>query len=263
MTKVYATGAAGKVGKYLVARGATPFHADITKPWEIEDEMSGEKPDIVLHLAGISDVDFCEKKSNQDKVILVNLRGTYNLVSIANSRNIPVVLLSTDHVFPNRGMFSWKPYNEKATPNPVNFYGQSKLAAEGLRFSFDNMKVIRTSFLFDKERLDAIADQSAPDFITRSFMYIPHFVDALLSYVNAFSVMPSLMHIAGSRTISWYKLMGEYLCDVDIPFHSTEMPGHAPRPYRGGLSTIYKLLPEYSYLDGIREIHNGKQAASA
>src|SRR6185369_12652133 len=137
-----------------------------------------------------------------------NLKGTYNVLHASESLGVKVVMLSSDHVFNGKEVFKWSPYKETDTPNPVNFYGKSKLAAEALQEAFAYYKIIRTSYLFDEERLARKIYESQPSFILRSFMYLPHFVSNLMEYLNRWDEMPSILHISGSRTISWYKLMG-------------------------------------------------------
>jgi len=251
MTKIAMTGGGGRVGKYLQEEGVIPLVCNVTSPEQILDSMSTEKPDIVVHLAALSDVDYCE--INQQDAINVNLKGTYNVLYAAESLGVKVVMLSTDHVFRGKEVFKWSPYGELDTPNPVNFYGKSKLAAEALQEAFAYYNIIRTSYLFDEERLARKIEESQPSFILRSFMYLPHFVSNLMEYLHRWDEMPSILHISGGLTVSWYKFMGEYLGNVDIKHHDKEIYStkNAPRPYRAGLTTKYtNLLPSYNYRDG-------------
>lgn len=187
MTKIMITGANGRIGRHLVKQGVSPFIADMTSPFEINDTMSKEKPDIVVHLAAKSNIDWCEKPENKQVVIDTNFRGTCHLLFAAEQQKAKVVMLSSDHVFSGREWFT--PYHEKRKPNPVNFYGTSKLAAENLMEAFPDFKVIRTSYLFDKERLEGMAGQSYPSFIYRSFMYLPHFISNLMQYLSELSLI--------------------------------------------------------------------------
>lgn len=261
MSDIYLTGASGRLGKYFTDEGLLPLNCDITKPQSIADMMSAAQPKIILHLAGISDVNYCEKIENHEKVIDVNLRGTYNLLLEAEKYGTKVVMLSTDHVFDGGGkLFSWGgAYSETRAPNPINFYGKSKLSAEALQETFSNFKVVRTSYLFDKERLEQEVGKSQPTFIHRSFMFIPQFVRNMMLYLNNWDKMPNLLHISGNTTVSWYWFMSEYLNDPNIPVHHKELhtDGYAPRPHYAGLTTKYKgLLPSYSYKMGLSEMEN-------
>jgi dTDP-4-dehydrorhamnose reductase len=148
------------------------------------------------------------------------------------------------------GKWGWlRGYREDSNPNPINYYGMSKLAAEGLTESYSNFKIIRTSCLFNRERLKGKELQSQPTFIRRSFMYLPHFCSRLIQYADSFDKMPTITHIAGSESVSWYKFMSEF---EDVSPRDVE-PDYtfSPRPHYGGLKTKYKFFPPVSYEAGI------------
>lgn len=247
---IYMTGGNGRVGKELREWGITPLICDVTDPLQIIDSVSSAKPTHIIHLAAISDVDWCEKPENGQAVIKTNLRGTYNLLDVAEKFKIKVVMLSSDHVF--NGKWGWlRGYREDSTPHPINFYGQSKLAAESLTESYSNFKVVRTSYLFNRERLKGKELQSQPTFIHRSFMYLPHFALRLMQYLGKFDDMPTITHISGSKSVSWYRFMSEF---EDVSPRDVEIPLEAPRPHYAGLKTKYKFFAPISYKEGIAEM---------
>jgi len=244
------TGVNGRIGKKLAEQGVKPLYCDVRDLEMVDNTVSEVMPNIIVHLAGKTNVDYCEKKENEEDVIRTNFLGVDNVASVAEKYGATFVLLSSDHVFSGKRWLPWHTYNEKSSPLPVNFYGLTKLAAEGLRKLYPNFKIVRTSYLFDKERLDATLGQSYPSFIHRSFMYFPHFISNFMLYLNQIDKMPDILHITGSETVSWYKLMGEYLGDTDILHHDKDISTEAPRPHRAGLTTRYPdLLPQYSYKD--------------
>lgn len=94
-------------------------------------------------------------------------------------------------------------------------------------------------------------------------MYLPHFAEAFYEYLRRFDDMPSMLHISGTTTVSWYTFMWDLariygfdpnlICPRD---HEIEVQS-APRPYRAGLdvSLSNKLgLPQYGYLEGLLEM---------
>lgn len=248
--KIYMTGGSGFVGRELAGWGVDSLVCDITKPEQVYDTLSSAKPDIIIHLAAISNVDYCEKFENEQKVIDVNLRGTYNLLDAAGKCDAKVVMLSSDHIFDGR--WGWlRGYREDSTPNPINFYGYSKLAAEGLIETFSNFKIVRTSYLFNRERLVGKELESQPTFIHRSFMYLPHFCSQLMQHVTSFDDMPTITHITGNKIVSWYKFMSEF---EDVSPRDVNIKDEfklAPRPHYGGLKTKYKFFQSISYKQGI------------
>lgn len=261
------TGANGHVGRELLKYPKTfSLVADVTRPEEVEMAIKNGKPDLVVHLASVSDVDVCEDPRNKEWVLDVNVRGTYNVAEACMEHNIGMVLLSTSQVFSGK---NWLLYKESDKPNPVNFYGTSKMGAEAIQTIHPHMKIVRTSYLFDYARLEKQIDIlrkgnyfDYPTFINRSFMYLPHFVSSLYHYTQKFDKMPKILHIAGTESISWY----DFMCRISQHYgidseqvmpRDKEIMNVAPRPYQAGLNVKLsrKLgLHQYSYLDGIKEM---------
>lgn len=251
MTRICMTGGKGKIGSHLSKFGIEDLGVDITNLDSLYDSVSKHKPDIIVHLAAKSRVAWCEAPENSETVVHVNFQGTFNVLAAAEKYGAQVVMLSSDHVFDGNRLF-FTSYTEKSTPNPINFYGYSKMVAEALQEGFENFKIIRTSYLFDDERLKQETTKSQPTFIFRSFMHIDQFVFCLQMYLKNYESMPKLLHISGSKTVSWHKMISDYLSRKDVPYHTKDInPDGVPRPLRAGLRTVYRgLLPSFSYLDG-------------
>lgn len=258
--KIAMTGGRGKLGTYLQKQlGVIDLGCDVLQRFSIQQSISEHKPDVVLHLAGKTDVDFCEDVRNQEPVIQTNVRGTSNVLTVCERYDVPVVYLSSDHVFGGKRWFG--KYSEKDKPNPINYYGLTKISAEGLCNLYDNARIVRTSYLFDKSRLDKPFDYHGyPTFQKRSFIHIEHFVYTLTSYLRHLSKMPKLLHIAGSESVSWHTFMTEIAVRQGYDSRSVtkrnyELEGFAPRPKNVGLNVNLSAelgLPQWSYLDGIK-----------
>lgn len=159
--KVLITGAVGYIGAYLakflskrydviatdccsIKDAATRFEfMDILDKDAVEKMLSLHKPDCVIHLAGIKNLNFCEK--NKSKVYNVNVTGTENLVNTCKGLRPRVIFFSTDYVFDGaKGL-----YDEEGSVNPQTYYGVTKVEAEKLIMSsLDNYVVIRTGGVF-------------------------------------------------------------------------------------------------------------------
>ncbi len=86
--------------------------------------MNEIRPDLIVHAAALTDVDLCERR--RELAMLINYEATRGIARIASELNSFVVYISTDYVFNGeRGL-----YSETSEPNPVNFYGTSKLKGE-------------------------------------------------------------------------------------------------------------------------------------
>jgi dTDP-4-dehydrorhamnose reductase len=101
-----------------------PTPLDISKKDEIKDAVQRIKPDVVIHLAAITNVDLCEQQPKL--AFLINTKATEILANEVSRRNAFFSYMSTDYVFDGKkGM-----RNEKDAPNPSNVYGKSKLDGE-------------------------------------------------------------------------------------------------------------------------------------
>jgi len=182
----------------------------------MQKEIKSKKPDVVLNLASKTDVEFCE--THKADCEQINLWGALNIVDICSSIGIDTVFMSTFQVL-NGNRVLFKSYKEDDTPDPVNYYGMSKLASEQISMSYNNLKIIRAGYVFNRERLnpyiDGIKDMTFPSFQYRSFIHLDQFCYALGSYFDNFASMPKMLHIAGSKTVSWY----EFMKDVSNTLH--------------------------------------------
>jgi dTDP-4-dehydrorhamnose reductase len=266
------TGYAGYVGQELLKyKEFVPLACDVRNKPDVDLAVRSVKPDIIVHLASISDVDVCEAKENEPKVKAVNVNGTYNVAEVAERYGCGMVIMSSAHVFDGR----WGNYKEKSKPNPKNFYGFSKMAAESFQAVFPFMKVVRTSYLFDHERvfkhlypLRANHSYAYPTFIERSFMFLPHFAEAFYFYLMNYDRMPNTLHISGCDTASWYQFIRDmarlYRVDENLvqPRKYEIEVDAAPRPYKAGLNVgLSKKLdiPQYGYREGLLEMKEGSR----
>jgi dTDP-4-dehydrorhamnose reductase len=265
--QVYITGARGRLGKYFQEIGYIPLTVDIKDAKAVVDRLSSIQPKYILHLAGLSDVDYCE--THQDDALETNCGGTFNLLDAAELVKATVVGLSTDHVFDGKHnpllLKFGGAYHENRIPNPINFYGMTKFGMESLMPTSNNLKIIRTSYLFDESRMaeEATDGKSYPTFMYRSFMHIQHFVNKVTMYFRLLErgdSVPNLVHISGSQNINWYQFACEYYGTKNLNYHDVDLDtttprtARAPRPHRAGLKTLYKGLlgKELSYRDGFR-----------
>ena len=266
--KIAVIGHTGRVGTELLKQeGYVPLDCDIRNEKSVEKAITSCKPDVVVSLASKSSPEWCEDDKNFKDMFNVNVMGIFNLGEVTSKLGIPTIILSTDHVFSGKSYFDFPlkrwikkgPYKEDYYRRvPVNQYGRTKLSGEYMAGEYDNMKVVRTSYLFDTDRIYPL-QESYPTFMYRSFMHIEHFVESLLYYVDNIEKMPKILHISGSQTVSWVDFMARHFLDCGslLPTSSThrkDKKEFAPRPHKAGLdvSLSAKLgLPQYSYRDGL------------
>lgn len=125
---------------------ASPFKIqalDITDQGAVEKAMDAFQPDTLINMAAMTQVDACE--AFQEDSRLINTEAPIQLGALCKDKGVHLVHLSTDFVFSGAD----GPYREEDTPQPVNFYGQCKLAAEqGLLEQKANHAILRTVLVY-------------------------------------------------------------------------------------------------------------------
>ena len=99
------------------------------------------QPQLVIHAAGLTNVEACEANPTLAKYINVDL--TKNLVMVCAKLNIPMVYISTDHLFlGNESLI-----DEDFPASPTNVYAKTKVEAEFcVQNAYPEALIIRTNF---------------------------------------------------------------------------------------------------------------------
>lgn len=124
--KTLITGAGGMVGSYFDFGVKTDRQTlDVTDLNAVMAAVEKYKPKVIIHLAALTDLDAGEK--NPALSYNINTVGTYNTALSARHSGAKLVYVSSTGVFDGSKK---TPYTEKDIPNPQNYYGHSKYAAE-------------------------------------------------------------------------------------------------------------------------------------
>jgi len=117
---------------------------DITDLKQIEKVVLAFRPDAIINTAAMTNVDACE--SDKESCWSLNVKAVENLVNVSKEFNVHLIHLSTDFVFDGEN----GPYNEEDEPNPLSYYGQSKLESEKIVMNseLDNWSIARTIIVY-------------------------------------------------------------------------------------------------------------------
>lgn len=272
MKKILVTGATGQLGSELsvLASNYTQYEwvfADRTKATLdnlelLQSQIEEIKPDFVFNCGAYTAVDKAE--SEKDLAFVINQSAVALISKYTAENNAKLIHISTDYVFDGSSSTA---LNEEAETNPVNIYGESKLAGEiaCLKENPESI-IIRTSWVYSKfgnnfvktmqrlmqerEEINVVNDQIG------SPTYAADLAKAMIHIIESQKWMPGIYNYSNEGEISWHefalsiKELGGYNCKVGgIP--SSSYPAPAKRPNfsllnKAKIKAIYNLeIPNY------------------
>jgi dTDP-4-dehydrorhamnose reductase len=233
-------------------------------PSDIKDRESIKKiiydycPDFIVHTAAFTNVDLSEKL--REDAWKINVKGVEYIGEAARAIDAHIIHISTDYIFDGKN----GPYDENATPDPIGYYGRTKLASENaLRISGTFFSILRTNVLY------GIALNSRPDFvrwvvnslrnkqeirIVKDQIGNPTFIDDLVQAINKIIEFrkTGVYNIGGKEFLSRYdftiRIADFFNLDkrLIIPITTEELKQPARRPLKSGL-LILKAETELGY----------------
>lgn len=272
MKKILVTGATGQLGSELsVLAPSYPLYewifADRTQITLdslelLQSQLNRVKPDIIFNCGAYTAVDKAE--SEKDLAFIINHQAVEVIARYAFENNVKLIHVSTDYVFDGTSSIA---LDEKAETNPINVYGESKLAGEitCLKENPESI-IIRTSWVYSKfgnnfvktmqrlmqerDEINVVNDQIG------SPTYAADLAQAMINIFESSKWIPGIYNYSNEGEISWYefalsiKEFGGYNCKVGgIP--SSSYPTPAKRPEFSLLDkkkikeTYHVEVPEY------------------
>ena len=99
---------------------------DVTNETRVSKIIQEINPDVVINTAAMTNVDDCEDKKTD--CIDLNVNAVLFLANACFNTGTHLVHISSDFIFDGKS----GPYKENDSPNPLSFYGKSKLDSENL-----------------------------------------------------------------------------------------------------------------------------------
>ena len=263
MNNILVTGSTGQLGsdvvKELLKRGystLSPNRSEFNLCSEdsIINYILNSNCEAIVHCAAYTQVDKAEDE--KDLCIKINATATKHIVKCAKILDIPMIYISTDYVFDGTKDGE---YTENDETNPINIYGESKLAGEKyVQEILDKYYIVRTSWVFNingknfietmlrlsktNNQLSIVNDQIGSPTYTRDLSRL--LVDMLET--NKYG----LYHATNEGYCSWYEFANTIfkLANINIDIkaiNSNEYASRAKRPLNSKLSKD-KLI-EYGF----------------
>ncbi len=168
MKKVIGTGLSGLVGsrivellkdKYEFVDFSLDTGVNILDKENIAAAFEKNKDAVaVIHLAAFTDTNAAwEQKGDKSNICYrLNVDGTQNILDLAQKFNQYLIYISTDFVFDGA---KTTPYVETDTPNPIEWYGETKYLGEKLILDsgYPNFNISRITYPY-RAKFDAKVD---------------------------------------------------------------------------------------------------------
>ena len=252
--KVLVTGVGGQLGYDVIKElgkrkieciGADKAEFDITEFNASRKFITDYMPDAVIHCSAYTAVDKAEDEL--DLCHLVNAIGTENIAKICKEIDAKMIYISTDYVFDGtkEGV-----YEVDDIPNPINVYGNTKLAGEkAVQEILDKYFIVRISWVFgingnnfvktmlrlgkERSELNVVADQIG------SPTYTEDLASLLVDMVQTDKY--GIYHATNEEECSWAEFAEEIFkvagMDVKVNYiTTTEYPTKAKRPMNSRMS---------------------------
>lgn len=244
---ILVTGGNGIVGSYFIkfpqAYRATRKDFDITDPKGALAYICTMKPQTIIHLAAMTNVDECEK--HPELAYENNVVGTFNVSCAAKKINAHLIYVSTSGVFSGKKR---KPYTVHHKPEPISVYTRTKYMGEMIcKDMVSKLTIARAGWIFggcqnDKKFVGMVVKQlqegkSSLSIVNDVFgcpTYAKDFVSALWTFHE--KKQYGLYHVVNEGFASRYQIAQVILEELGfkanlIPTSVHNFPNFsAPRP---------------------------------
>jgi len=222
--------------------GIEYFQMDITAKEHVKKNVRKYLPDIIINTAAYTNVDGCE--TERELSWRVNVDAVKNFIIASRTNDTKIIHISTDYVFDGKS----GNYDENSKPNPLSYYGKSKLASEnaliasGIRFIIVRSMIIYGTAIKVRPNfalwLIEMLEKGSPVRIVDDQFGMPTISDDLGWGILKLNDMDKngIYHICGSEYLSRFefavKLANIFGFDENliIPVKTSDLNQAAPRP---------------------------------
>lgn len=253
--KVLVTGVKGQLGFDVMnelrgrghdAVGVDIDEMDITNGGQVQEVLTANAPDAVIHCSAYTAVDRAEEEPEICRK--VNAEGTKNIAEVCASLDCKLIYLSTDYIFSGDGERPWEPDD---TPAPLNVYGQTKYEGEEeIKSRLNKYFIVRISWVFGingnnfvKTMLRLGRENGAVKVVNDQIGSPTYTYDLAKLLVDmAESEAYGQYHATNEGICSWYEFAKEIfraagMDEVTVtPVSSDEFPAKAKRPKNSRMS---------------------------
>jgi dTDP-4-dehydrorhamnose reductase len=232
---------------------------DILDPANVRAVLEKHLPDTIIHTAALTNVDKCHDQ--RELAYQLNVEAVQTLADICTELDIQLIHLSTDFVFDGAA----GPYDEEADPNPLSYYGETKLNAEKVvRNSKCSWAIVRTIIVYgivsEKSRSNIVLwakealEKGEPINVVNDQWRMPTLAEDLAEgcLLIAEKDATGIYHISGDEMMSISELVGKvadfWKLDRTLirEISSASLNQAAKRPVKTGF-VLTKAISELEY----------------
>jgi len=235
--KIIITGGKGMLASNLLPTFSL-YHEIITvdiDEWDITNKEKGEafikehRPDAIINLAAITNVDGCEDIPGIAQKVNGDAPGI--IAELCEKYQVKLVHFSTDYVFDGAKN---SPYNEEDITNPQSIYGKSKLSAETqIRKNNPSAIIMRAEWLYGGAlgggdfitKITKVAREKGSVAVVNDQRGTPTYAKDVGEPLRALieKNRSGIYHISNSGSTTWYGFTKEVftLLNIDIPLNPT------------------------------------------
>jgi len=220
---------------------------DITDAKKLRTLVLGIRPDVIINTAAMTNVDACE--ADKENCYLLNVEAVQQLTTLCSAIDTHLIHLSTDFIFDGKN----GPYAEEDAPNPLSYYGLTKLQSEEiLTKSTIDYTILRTILVYgivvEMSRSNIVLwvkeslEKGNPITIVDDQYRMPTYVEdlALACKLSIDKKATGVFHISSNQLLSIYEIGQEIATAFDLdksliqPISTTTLNQTAGRPVKTG-----------------------------
>jgi dTDP-4-dehydrorhamnose reductase len=181
------------------------YYLDLQDNEKLEQSILSSKCKWIINAAAFTNVDACEM--NKEIAYRVNGLAVKSIVKAARQIGSSVLQVSTDYIFDGKKGL----YKESDIPNPLNFYGISKLIGEVLAMGFENSLIIRTSGVYGSKN-------NFPNFAYRQMMSGKHLkvLDGYYSPIHARNLALAIKNLIENDSKGILNVAGTRISRIEL-----------------------------------------------
>lgn len=202
--------------------GVESVQLNLNSASDFERTLDNVCPDLIVHTAGMTNVDTCE--ADRFGAFDANANSAEVVARVAQQKSVRLIHLSTDHLFDGSIPFC----NEQTEPRPLNTYAESKLAAEKLVTEMcPAALILRTNFFcwgsaYRQSFSDWIINGLRADSELQMFddvFFTPILADELIRFAHGLNEnrASGVFNVVGTRRISKYDFGVELAQSLGLP----------------------------------------------